>query len=145
MAHTYRSQVFLAHAVVRLALSLAGGIFFVAYKPAVDIINLLLALTFIGFSAFLAAAGVTSMVRLTPTGVVHRRRFRSQTVPWDSIESFSVAPIPETPAWSAVLVGLRPAGYLYLTSASGSKRYIRRLIADFEGYRAKLGYQAEQG
>jgi hypothetical protein len=34
---------------------------------------------------------------------------------------------------------LRPLGYSYLTPLAGRERYIQRIIAEFEEYRAALG------
>ena len=48
------------------------------------------------------------------------------------------APVPQTPFWSTVLVEFRPAGYAYLTSVWGTKRYARRLASEFEEFRAHI-------
>jgi hypothetical protein len=81
----------------------------------------------------------TNGVLLTPEGIVKRQTFRRTTISWDAIESFSATKVPRNQAWHTVLVELRPLGYAYLTPLAGSKRYIQRIIAEFEEYRAKLG------
>jgi hypothetical protein len=81
----------------------------------------------------------TNGVLLTPEGIVKRLTFRRTTISWDTIESFSVARVPRNQAWHTVQVELRPLGYAFLIPLAGSKRYIQRIIAEFEEYRAKLG------
>jgi hypothetical protein len=81
----------------------------------------------------------TNGVLLTPEGIVKRQTFRRTTIPWDAVGSFGVAPVPRNQAWHTVQVELRPLGHAYLTPVAGSKRYIQRVIAEFDAYRAQLG------
>lgn len=65
-----------------------------------------------------------------------RQTFRRTTIPWDAVESFKVAPVPRNRAWRTIEVELRPLGHAYLSTVAGSARYIQRIIAEFEEYRA---------
>lgn len=80
----------------------------------------------------------TNGVMLTREGIVGRQTYRRTTIPWDAVGSFKVAPVPRHQAWRTVRVELRPLGHAYLPVA-GSRRYILRVIAEFEAYRAQLG------
>lgn len=80
----------------------------------------------------------TNCVLLTPEGIIQRQYFRRTTIPWGTVESFSVALVPRRRAWRTVRVELRPMGYSYLTTVAGSEQYIERIIAEFEEYRATL-------
>jgi hypothetical protein len=81
----------------------------------------------------------TNGVSLTPEGIVKRQTFRRTSIPWDMVESFTVAPVPRRQSWRTIKVELRPTGYSYLTPLAGREQYIQRVIGEFEEYRAALG------
>lgn len=138
MTRRYRSRVPVMLGLIMAAALLAVGSTMAVPEPRVNVVQQLLGVMVIGLAGFIGAVAITSMVKLTPAGIAHRRNFRLQTIPWESVKSFRIAPVPQTPFWSTVLVEMRPTGDCYLISVSGSRRYIERVIADFEDYRAKL-------
>jgi hypothetical protein len=120
------------------ALLLLLGIAMVVPGPRVDVFQQALGVMLIGLAGGIGGLALTNMVRLTPAGIEHRRNFRLRVIPWDSVASFKAAPVPQTPFWSTVLVEFRPAGYAYLTSVSGTKRYARRVASEFEDFRTHI-------
>jgi hypothetical protein len=106
--------------------------------PRVDVFQQALGVMLIGLGGWIGGLALTNMVRLTPAGIEHRLNFRLRTVPWDAVKSFKAAPVPQTPFWSTVLVEFRPAGYAYLTSVWGTKRYARRVASEFEEFRTHI-------
>jgi hypothetical protein len=120
------------------ALLLLLGIAMVVPGPRVDVFQQALGVMLIGLAGGIGGLALTNMVRLTPAGIEHRLNFRLRTVPWDAVASLRAAPVPATPFWTTVLVELRPAGYAYLTSVWGTKRYARRVAAEFEEFRTHI-------
>ncbi|HEX8007381.1 MAG TPA: PH domain-containing protein [Trebonia sp.] len=83
------------------------------------------------------SASITSVVVLTPEGITWRYNFRRKTIPWEAVEAFGISPVPGM-VWSRVVVELRPLGKARIESIAGTRRYIRRIIAEFEAFHAQL-------
>jgi len=93
----------------------------------------------VGFGG--AALRLTVDVTLTPAEISYRYNFRRRAIPWTSVESFRVGSAPGSGSWPCVVVDVRPTGSARLPVA-GTQRYVRRMIAEFEAYRAALGAQS---
>jgi hypothetical protein len=135
----YRSRALLA-----LQLICAGGFALLGIAallpaPGTDTAEHVIGGMALAFGLAVGAACVTNVVMLTPAGITYRYNFRRRTIPWNTVESFSISPMPRAPLWSTVRVELRPSGYAHTKGAYGTKRYARRLISHFEAYREQLG------
>jgi len=84
-----------------------------------------------------AALRLTTDVTLTPAGISYRSNFRRRAIPWASVESFRVGPAPGWGSWSCVVVEVRQGGGVRVP-AVGSKRYVERIMGEFEAYRVAL-------
>ena len=84
-----------------------------------------------------AALRLTTNVTLTPLEISYRYNFRRRAIPWASVESFRVAPAPGWGNWSCVVVDMRLRGGVRLPVV-GTRRYVRRIMAELEAYRAGL-------
>lgn len=85
-----------------------------------------------------AALRLTVDVTLMPEGISYRYNFRRRAIPWGSVEWFRVGSAPGWGSWSCVVVGLRMGESVRLPIA-GTRRYVLRIVAEFEAYRAGLG------
>jgi hypothetical protein len=86
-----------------------------------------------------AALRLTVDVTLTPVEISYRYNFRRRAIPWASVESFRVGRAPGS-SWSCVVVDVRVGDSVRLPVA-GTRRYVSRIIAEFEAYRVGLGAQ----
>ena len=89
-----------------------------------------------------AALRLTVDVTLTPVEISYRYNFRRRAIPWASVESFRLGRAPGS-SWSCVVVDVRVGDTVrgVRVPVSGTRRYVSRVIAEFEAYRAGLGAQ----
>ena len=93
-----------------------------------------------GIGCITAALRLTVDVTLTPVEISYRYNFRRRTIPWASVEAFRVGRTLQRVSWPCVVVHVRSGGRVRLPLA-GRRRYVIRMIAEFETYRAQLGAQ----
>jgi hypothetical protein len=87
----------------------------------------------------------TSYAELTPAGLAYRFNFRRKMIPWASIESFRASRGPGTGVLLDLMVERRCDRPVLVRSIAGTRRYVERVIADIEAYRAQLGPAAVHG
>jgi len=85
-----------------------------------------------------AALRLTIDVTLTPDEISYRYNFRRRTIRWTSVESFRVGPAPGWGSWSCIVVEVRQRGGVRIPVV-GSRRYVQRVLGEFEEYCAGLG------
>jgi hypothetical protein len=89
--------------------------------------------------AFLLTGQVlTSYAAITPAGLAYRFNFRRKLIPWTSIESLRAARGPGTGVWAGLVVERRWDRPVLVGSVVGTRRHVEQIIADIEGYRARL-------
>lgn len=90
------------------------------------------------FGCMLAVQIFTSYVELTPAGLTYRFNFRRKVIPWASIDSLRVSRGPGTGPWSGLVVERRWDKPILVGSIVGTRRYVGRIIAEIDTYRAQL-------
>ena len=89
--------------------------------------------------ACVAAGGIiANVVVLTPSGITYHERFRTRMIEWESVESIGVARLPGVLPWSILIIETRPLGSVRIKNVAGSGRFVGRIAAEFEEFRAKL-------
>lgn len=136
MVRKYRPRLPFAMGLSGAALFLLVGIAMVVPTSTSNVAEHVIGGVAIAVACWTGGIVWTNGVLLTPEGIVKRQTFRRTTIPWAAVQSFKMAPVPRNRAWRTVQVELRPLGYAYLTTVAGSARYIQRVIAEFEEYRA---------
>lgn len=138
MARKYRSPMPLSAGLVgSVVFFVIGASMLADERDAGGVSALVAGSLLIALACAAGGASITNVVVLTPEGITWRYNFRRKTIPWETVESFRVSPAPGM-AWSSVTVELRPLGKARISSITGTRRYIRRVIAEFEAYRAHL-------
>lgn len=138
LVRRYRSRLPFAIGLFGAALPLLVGIAMAVPTSTSNVAEHVIGGFGIVVACCVGALAWTNGVWLTPEGIVKRQTFKRTTIPWATVGSFKVAPVPRNQLWRTIQVELRPLGYSYLTTVAGSERYIQRLIAEFEEYRAEL-------
>jgi hypothetical protein len=139
MTRKYRSRMpFVAQLIVGIGFALLG---MASADPGVhaSVADQVVGALMLAFGCAVVGIASTDGAVLTPAGITYRYNFRRRTIPWDAVKSFEVAPFPGNTLWSTVRVQLRPSGHAYTNGVWGTKRYARRLVAEFTAYRAELG------
>jgi hypothetical protein len=90
-----------------------------------------------GLAGFLGFGVVTTVTEMTRAGLTFRYNLRRKTIPWASVEAFRVARGRGTGLWWSLMVEVRGSEPVLVGSVVGTQRYVRRVIAEMEEFRAK--------
>jgi hypothetical protein len=107
-------------------------------QPQVGVSGAVVAAIVILISCLMAGVIISNVVVLAPSGLTYHQGFKAKLIEWESVESFEAARLPGLLPWSVLVVEIRPLGAVRIKNISGSSRYVRRIVAELESYRAQM-------
>lgn len=145
VARRYRSAIPLTGGSAGAFVFFVLGIDMVIYGSRSDVGATVVGAFAMAIAGLAAALVATTLAELTPAGLAYRFNFRHRMIPWASIESFRIDRGPGTGPWWGLVVERRWDRPVLVGSIVGSRRYVARVIADIEAYRAQLDPAAGHG
>jgi len=109
-----------------------------AKQPQVGVSGVVMGVIFLLGACYFSAFVIFNVVILAPIGLTYHQGFRAKLIEWESVESFRVAPLRGLLPWSVLVVEIRPLGAVSIRNIAGTRRYVQRIVAEFESYRTQL-------